>query len=88
LEKEELVLVQMIQSLLKETGLFGNDALGNIANSQDPKQKIRWLATAVARMWAEIFKGTHVFEIVNIIGASLTIYAESMESAYTPSNPG
>ncbi|KAK5323449.1 hypothetical protein LTR93_005503 [Exophiala xenobiotica] len=86
LDKEELVLVQMIQSLLRETGLFDDDMMHNLADRQDHKQKIRWLATAVARMWAEIFKGTHIFEIVNIIGASLTIYAESMETTYTPAD--
>lgn len=86
LDKEELVLVQMIQSLLRETGLFDDDMMHNLSDRQDHKQKIRWLATAVARMWAEIFKGTHIFEIVNIIGASLTMYAESMETTYTPAN--
>ncbi|KAK5258367.1 hypothetical protein LTR40_008034, partial [Exophiala xenobiotica] len=73
-------------SLLRETGLFDDDMMHNLADRQDHKQKIRWLATAVARMWAEIFKGTHIFEIVNIIGASLTIYAESMETTYTPAD--
>lgn len=86
LEKEEVVLVQMIQSLLTETGLFDSDMMRNLADRQDQKQRIRWLATAVARMWAEIFKGTHVFDIVNVIGASLTIYAESMETTYTPAS--
>ncbi|EHY56251.1 uncharacterized protein HMPREF1120_04340 [Exophiala dermatitidis NIH/UT8656] len=88
LDKDELRLVQMIQGLLSETGLFGDDWIGaiGITNMSDQKYQIRRLATAVARMWAEIFKGNHVFEVVNIIGASLTIYAESMESAYTPSN--
>ncbi|KIW44468.1 uncharacterized protein PV06_02934 [Exophiala oligosperma] len=86
LDKEEVVLVQMIQSLLTETGLFDSDMMRNLADRQDQKQRIRWLATAVARMWAEIFKGTHVFDIVNVIGASLTIYAESMETTYTPAN--
>ncbi|KAL2419677.1 Aspartate-tRNA ligase, cytoplasmic [Exophiala dermatitidis] len=88
LDKDELRLVQMIQGLLSETGLFGDDWIGAIGSTNllNQKHQIRRLATAVARMWAEIFKGNHVFEVVNIIGASLTIYAESMESAYTPSN--
>ncbi|KIW30174.1 uncharacterized protein PV07_05936 [Cladophialophora immunda] len=88
LEKDELVLIQMIHSLLVETGLFDDNTITNIADRGDQKQKIRRLATAVARLWADIFKGNHVFEVVNIIGASLTTYAESMESAYTPANLG
>lgn len=87
LEREEQRIVGMIHSLLLETGLFEDDWIGDITERQGQKQKIRQLATAVARMWAEIFKGTHVFEVVNTIGASIAAYAGSMESAYSPVNP-
>ncbi|KAK5215402.1 hypothetical protein LTR47_011370 [Exophiala xenobiotica] len=85
LEKEELILIQMIHSLLKETSLFHDEDFGDMANQQYQKQKTRRLAAGVARIWAEIFKGTHVFEVANVIGASLTIYAESMENEFRPS---
>lgn len=84
LDKEELVLVQMIHSLLIETGLFEDDTITDIADRKDQKQKIRRLATAVARLWADIFEGHHIFEVVNIIGASLSTYADSMEAQHTP----
>lgn len=57
-------------------------------SAADQKQKLRRLAGAVARLWAEIFKGLHVFELVNIIGESLTRYAENVESAWMPPGGG
>ncbi|KPI36952.1 uncharacterized protein AB675_5977 [Cyphellophora attinorum] len=56
-----------------------------VGSAADQKQKLRRLAGAVARLWAEIFKGLHVFELVNIIGESLTSYAENVESVWMPS---
>ncbi|KAG6000115.1 hypothetical protein E4U21_005809 [Claviceps maximensis] len=42
--------------------------------------KLRQLAGAVLRLWAETFKGVHVFEMVNIMGASLDAYADLVET--------
>jgi hypothetical protein len=41
--------------------------------------KLRQLASAVIRLWAETFKGTHIFEIVRIMGAGLEGYADLLE---------
>ena len=82
LEKGELMLIHMIHSLLEETDLFQDSVPTEMADKHDQSRKIRWLATGVARIWAKIFKGTHVFEVVNIIGASLAIYATSMENEF------
>lgn len=41
--------------------------------------KLRQLAAAVIRLWAETFKGTHIFEIVRIMGAGLEGYADLIE---------
>ncbi|KAL2131753.1 hypothetical protein VTI74DRAFT_4653 [Chaetomium olivicolor] len=41
--------------------------------------KLRQLACAVIRLWAETFKGAHIFEIVKIIAAGLEGYADMME---------
>ncbi|KEF62544.1 uncharacterized protein A1O9_00517, partial [Exophiala aquamarina CBS 119918] len=85
--KRELVLVQMIHILLIETDLFENNIETNIADRKDQKQKIRHFATAVATLWAGIFnKGKHIFDVVNISGASLSKYSESMERVYTPTD--
>lgn len=41
--------------------------------------KLRQLACAVIRLWAETFKGAHIFEIVRIMAAGLEGYADMME---------
>lgn len=41
--------------------------------------KLRQLACAVIRLWAETFKGAHMFDIVRIIAAGLEGYADMME---------
>lgn len=47
-------------------------------SATDPT-KLRQLACAVIRLWAETFKGTHIFEIVRIIAVGLEGYADMME---------
>jgi hypothetical protein len=47
-------------------------------SATDPT-KLRQLACAVIRLWAETFKGAHIFEIVRIIAAGLEGYADMME---------
>jgi len=41
--------------------------------------KLRQLASAVIRLWAETFKGAHIFEIVRIMAAGLEGYADLIE---------
>ncbi|PHH62515.1 hypothetical protein CDD81_7088 [Ophiocordyceps australis] len=41
--------------------------------------KVRQLASAVVRLWAETFKGTHILELVKVMGASLDGYADLVD---------
>lgn len=41
--------------------------------------KLRQLASAVVRLWAETFKGTHIFDMVKNMGLSLDGYADLIE---------
>jgi hypothetical protein len=41
--------------------------------------RLRQMAAAVIRLWAETFKGSHSFDIVKAIGAGLEGYAELLE---------
>lgn len=50
-------------------------------DSSSERTKIRQLGAAVVRLWAETFKGTHIFEIVKVIGSSLEMYAELLEKS-------
>lgn len=41
--------------------------------------KLRQLAGAVVRLWAETFKGTHIFDMVKVMGASMDGFADLVE---------
>lgn len=41
--------------------------------------KLRQLASAVIRLWAETFKGTHIFEVIRVMAAGLEGYADLLE---------
>lgn len=41
--------------------------------------KLRQLASAVVRLWAETFKGVHIFDMVKVMGASLDGYADLVD---------
>lgn len=96
LEQAERVIVQTVVGLVRESGMFdedegfgeedfgggGGSGTRGVVRLEEQKRMMRRLAGAVARLWAEIFKGIHVFELVNIIGASLVMYAEGMEGVW------
>lgn len=44
--------------------------------------RLRQLAAAVIRLWAETFKGTHVFELVRVLGHALESYADLLEKQH------
>ena len=68
-------------SLASSSGAHGHSR--HHSRSSDPSAidntKLRQLACAVIRLWAETFKGAHIFEIVRIIAAGLEGYADIME---------
>jgi hypothetical protein len=92
---EEKNLLEMVRRMLDETefavpidpslaGSSGGHGHGHhpsrsIDLSATDSTKLRQLACAVIRLWAETFKGTHIFEIVRIIAAGLEGYADMME---------
>lgn len=41
--------------------------------------RLRQLAAAVVRLWAETFKGSHAFEVVRVMGNSLDAYGDMLE---------
>lgn len=41
--------------------------------------KLRQLACAVIRLWAETFKGTHIFDLVKVMAQGLEGYADILE---------
>jgi hypothetical protein len=75
LREDEQKLLGMIVSLLQET-----DLAEKIDRREDDATRIRRLAAYTMGLWAETFQGFHVFEIVHLVGTSLSIVADILES--------
>ncbi|CEF76779.1 unnamed protein product [Fusarium graminearum] len=80
---EEKNLLDMVRRMLDETEFAVPPIDPSLSGQNDvpssDSAKLRQLAVAVVRLWAETFKGTHIFEIVNVMGQSLDAYADLIE---------
>lgn len=74
LRADERRLVSVVVSLVRETEL--GDSLDE--DSQSHAVQIRNLASSTVFLWAQTFKGSHVFDIVQLIGSGLAILAEAL----------
>lgn len=81
---QEKGLISLIRSIVEETAFFREGAFEPAVDEEGWQRLIKHLGTAIAALWAEIFSGTHVFELVGTIGTSLDIYAKLLENAHTP----
>ncbi|KAH7020959.1 uncharacterized protein B0I36DRAFT_252471 [Microdochium trichocladiopsis] len=96
LSPEERNLLAMLRRMLDETefavpidpSLARNNSNGSTGSSINGHAnegiKLRQLAAAVIRLWAETFKGSHIFDVVQVIGNGLDGYAEILEKPPTP----
>ncbi|KAK0382744.1 hypothetical protein NLU13_9840 [Sarocladium strictum] len=90
---EEKNLLETIRRMLDETefavpvdpSLSASTAAGGAAGQMEMATsdgaKLRQLAAAVVRLWAETFKGTHIFELVKVMGASMEGFADLVEKS-------
>lgn len=94
---EEKNLLEMVRRMLDETEFAvpidpslsgGNSGPGQIEIATSDSTKLRQLASAVVRLWAETFKGTHIFDMVKVMGASLDGYADLVEKPRDRTPPG
>ncbi|KAF4985244.1 hypothetical protein FDECE_16707 [Fusarium decemcellulare] len=94
---EEKNLLEMVRRMLDETefavpidpSLAGpNSGPGQNEAATSDSAKLRQLASAVVRLWAETFKGTHIFEMVKVMGSSLDAYADLVEKPRERTPPG
>jgi hypothetical protein len=81
LTPEERTLLDMVRNMVDETELAVSFEREEGEGHIDEGTRIKQLGAAVVRLWAETFKGTHIFEIVKVIGQSLEIYADLLETA-------
>ncbi|KAM4062919.1 fungal specific transcription factor [Hirsutella rhossiliensis] len=85
---EEKGVLEMVRRLLDETefavpvdpSLLGpSTGSGQMDMATSDGAKLRQLASAVVRLWAETFKGTHIFDLIKVMGASLDGYADLVD---------
>lgn len=86
---EEKNLLETIRRMLDETEFavpidpsLGNGVGGGSGQMEmgtSDGAKLRQLAGAVVRLWAETFKGTHIFDMVKVMGASMEGFAQLVE---------
>lgn len=81
LTAEERTLLDMVRNMVDETELAVSFEPEDGEGPVNEGARIKQLGAAVVRLWAETFKGTHIFEIVKVIGQSLEIYADLLETA-------
>lgn len=74
LRSEEKRLLSTIDRLIEETHLEGS-----LGPKDRYPSRIRRLAVAAVKLWAETCTGIQVFEIVHVIGETLSLVAESIE---------
>ena len=79
---EEWIIIELLEAMVQEAGLERTTI--SVRMAHDKEQKIFQLAADVSRLWAEIFQGIHVFDMVTTIGTSLSQYANLMISTYSP----
>ncbi|KAK3381664.1 hypothetical protein B0H63DRAFT_396902 [Podospora didyma] len=85
---EDRNLLENVRRLLDETEFAvpidpslsgGHHSRSSIDLSTSDSSRLRQLAASVVRLWAETFKGAHIFDIVRIMAEGLERYAELIE---------
>ncbi|KAI0477293.1 hypothetical protein GGR56DRAFT_400300 [Xylariaceae sp. FL0804] len=86
--QDERSLLDMLRHMLDETEFAvpidpslsgGGHPVSSMDMAVNDSNKLRQLAVAVIRLWTETFKGSHIFDIVRVIGAGLEGYADLLE---------
>ncbi|CAM1501991.1 Fc.00g039750.m01.CDS01 [Cosmosporella sp. VM-42] len=94
---EEKSLLETVRRMLDETEFAvpidpslsaQNSGSGQMEMATSDSAKLRQLASAVVRLWAETFKGTHIFDMVKVMGSSLDGYADLIDKPRERTPPG
>ena len=94
---EEKSLLETVRRMLDETEFAvpidpslsaQNSGSGQMEIATSDSIKLRQLASAVVRLWAETFKGTHIFDMVKVMGSSLDAYADLIDKPRERTPPG
>lgn len=82
LRADERRLVNVVVSLIRETELGGSFD----EDSHSHALQIRNLASSIMMLWAQIYKGSHVLDTVQLIGGGLEMLAKTL-SEQRPRSP-
>ncbi|CAG8128173.1 unnamed protein product [Penicillium olsonii] len=74
LRGDEIKLLTMVKGLVKETHLKDS-----IVYHEETAANMYRLAVSIARLWAEISGGTHIFDIVYRVGNCLSVISNTLE---------
>ncbi|KAK7413905.1 hypothetical protein QQX98_007246 [Neonectria punicea] len=94
---EEKALLEMVRRMLDETEFAlpidpslssAGMEISQMEVATSDSAKLRQLASAVVRLWAETFKGSHIFDMVKVMGSSLDGYADLLEKPRDRTPPG
>ncbi|KAK7422277.1 hypothetical protein QQZ08_009583 [Neonectria magnoliae] len=94
---EEKALLEMVRRMLDETEFAlpidpslssAGMEISQMEVTTSDSTKLRQLASAVVRLWAETFKGSHIFDMVKVMGSSLDGYADLLEKPRDRTPPG
>jgi hypothetical protein len=77
LRQNERKMLEMAISLIREA-----DLADSLDEHLSPASRVRQVVALTARLWAETFKGFHIFEVVYRIGESLALAAENLEHVW------
>jgi len=73
--EDERKIIAIVRSMLDETEFAVPSGI-----SSDSPNFHKHLSAGVLRVWAMIFKGTQIWAMVDVIGSSLNLYADMLES--------
>ncbi|KAL1954683.1 hypothetical protein VTO42DRAFT_835 [Malbranchea cinnamomea] len=79
LSEHERKLVLWVKSMIDETDMSVSSLSGTELNFLNDPVQVKQLSVTVVRVWARTFKGNTSWPIVDLIGASLEIYADLLE---------
>ena len=74
LTKDEERILLTIRTMLAETDF-------SVAEGDDSRETARYLNVGVLRVWASIFRGSQTWAVVDIIGTSLDLYADMLDTS-------
>ncbi|KIX93912.1 uncharacterized protein Z520_10249 [Fonsecaea multimorphosa CBS 102226] len=79
LTTEEINIINLLRGVIRESDLYVPEIITDSTAIECQQRSIRYLRVAVIPLWAMIYDGIHVFDVVSTIGSSLKVHAQRLE---------